>query len=190
MSDYYGTFSTFPHSYGKPKTTQQSVLEYLYLEWKGRRGLVYYEINTYGMFSYQEPLLAEAQDRHSNESSSTSVIRCELIIARLDQFLECSVKLYDKLKIWGLVDVTIEIDDVFGLRMDMDAGSPFPSEWLSHQDKIKVSMSVYKSELVSKRLEILKRLIREIFYGFNLNIQEEVIEKCLSKHNRLDLATN
>ncbi len=174
-TDYQPGFSgSFPAGIGV-KTIQQGVFDYYFDE--GREGLFFHEFNIYGLFFYQEPLV----------ETEISGIFSNHVLARLDQFLEVTAKFYDEIGVWGLVEVTLKLTDVFGLsivRPEESVGLPRNKAY-SHQGKIKIRRVLNKAELREKRVEILRDIFRELCWAFNHSVSDEFVEGYLKRNNRL-----
>ncbi|KKN26226.1 hypothetical protein LCGC14_0876890 [marine sediment metagenome] len=179
--DYHGVVhGDFPELYSQ-KITQESVIDYHYTE-RGN-GLRYCEFSMYGLFLYQEPLLWHTQQG----GVSTGIISCLHVIGRLDQFLEVARKFYDEINVWGLIDLRLKIDNIFGNTISLHDDWSFDEGRISHQPDLDVKRSVYKDELKTKRVDILKGIIQEFCFTFNTKVTDNAVETYLKRYGRLDI---
>lgn len=155
-------------------TTQHSVLNYRHKERRG--GIVFSEFNIYGLFIYQEPLLEEYKN-----TAEFFVLTYD-ILAHLDQFMEVAEKFYNKIGVWGSIEMRFVINDAFGLNMSTEVRFTPTDSFVCHQDIIDIKRILDKKELGDRRFEILKGIFKEICLAFNFDIPDELIQKYLSEN--------
>jgi len=156
------------------KTTQYSVLNYHHKE--NRRGIVFSEFNIYGLFIYQEPLLEQYKD------TDIFVVQTYGILAHLDQFIEVVERFYNKIGVWGLIEMGFVINDAFGLNMSTENNFKPSDSFVCHQDTVDIKRILDKRELRDRRLEILKDIFKEICLAFNFDMLDEFIQEYLSEN--------
>ncbi len=184
VHDYYSNLGWFPKLSSGAKTTQESIIHY-HIHPFDRYELFYYEVNKYGLFLFQEPLLF----RKIIATREYYYIRCTHIIARLDQFLEFTMKLYNEINFSGLIEIRLDVDDIFETKMIWDNSTDYEPQYpyLSHDSAFSTRRSVYKDELMLKRLDIVKSITQEVGFTFNFSVQDSSIENYLDEHKRLTL---
>jgi len=185
VEDYFGTLPSFPYFGQEPKTTQQSVVDYRFFD--NGRGILFYEFDIYGLFFYQESfgifINEENGDKEFGEKND-SVCFYQLL-ARLDQYLEIVDRFYDKICFWGIIEIRIRINDIFGFKITRPENSISRfDDRISYQKNFESKKNISKQELKEKRVDVLKDIFKEICLSFNFNVSDAVIESYLRKNKR------
>jgi len=185
IGDYFYELNDFPYFNQEPKTTQQSVISYFLKN--RRRELFFYEFNVYGLFFYQQSFgwYFNEEEGGRKKGENTNSVWFHHILARLDQFLEIIDRFYDKIGIYGLIEIRLKFNDIFNLKM-AGTGSFFNSRdnRISHQRNLEIKRILTKQKLKKERIDVLKNIFREICFAFNFNVEDKIIEDYLEKNKR------
>lgn len=188
VRDYFGTFDSFPYFNSGTKTTKNGVIDYLI--WDSRdEGIetFYYEFNVFGLFFYQEIFGRKINEKTSEKdkfykTTSTHSLWFYNVIARLDEFLEVASRFYDKIDVWGLVEIKIQFSKIFNIKIQK------PKSFLlwydnkvSHENNIEINKVVIVQGLKEKRIEILIDILKEIAWAFNYDIGDKFIKDYLKE---------
>ena len=186
IKDYFGALYDFPYFDQEPKTTQQSIIDYRSLG--DMRGTLFYEFDIYGLFFYQEPfgIFFNKENGSREYGEKIDSVWFYQLLARLDQYLEVVDRFYDKIRFWGLIEIKIRINDIFGLKITKPENFIIGFDGkISHQENFESKKIISKQELKEKRVDILKDIFKEICLTFNFDIEDSTVENYLEERGRL-----
>ncbi len=178
--DRYGSvIERFPDGVDRVTMTKDSV--FYHRAFPGSEGALYYEFNKYGLFFYQEPVLLRARPQ------GVDYFVLDNILTRLDLVLETTKKFYDELNVFGLIEVKLSIDNIFKKRMVAQANDSLDNNWVSHDSDFEASLVVYKDQLMQQRLNIIKSIMRELGFAFNVEVSDSWVEEVIKRIGRFDI---
>lgn len=167
VDDYYRTDSTFPlPDMGFGKIAQDGIL----LNRTIHTNKTYHtELNCLGLYFYKQSLL----DTHSpREGSTLEFIRSTEIFCRLDEFIDSSIKYYDKINYRGILCFEVHLDNILECKLQKLSIETLLS---TPDTDVRFSRNVLTGVLKDEKPQIILRSAQRIAWAFGWEITKETL---------------
>lgn len=188
VEDYYGTADRFPprdtmNRTGLPTLLQDGITFADYTSTGDR--FLYTEINSIGFYGYRQPLSYIESEKYGE---SKKLLRAGELFTRIDEFIESALKFLEFIGYWGIVDLTMSLNQFDGMGMIFDwLDTPFvhdvphgfcPDEEVHHKD------AFLGRDLLDNRESIILNYAQRFCWAFGIDLLPEHLESCWGKLNR------
>lgn len=167
VRDYYGTFNYFPpknnSNINKSPFVQDGVA-FVNTSFSDKR-IFFTEINSYGLLYYKQVISRNGEFLIGDE-----------IISRIDQFIDTSMKFFNEIGYYGMIDLEARLQNILNLRLYF--------EWYKHligDSPIGISPDLegkarfqgLVKNLGSNKEQIIYDFSRKLFWTFGLDFTED-----------------